>query len=311
MNQFDVVYAIGNGSRWHDNELRFSLRAIEKNLKGVRNIVIVGKQPNFIDKNNVIFIPADDPLQSNADGNIALKVMKACMDERISEDFLFINDDHIINAPMHVSDIGFYHCGNFESFPETFWHSELHRQRLKRTYEVLRKKGYSTFHFDIHVPIIINKKKFLEIVPTFDFKFDIGYTMKSIYANPVVPANKKEHVGDLKIKIFNFKTLEKLKEIFESATFISYNDNGLNGYLKYFLAYYLSLPSKYETYDMEKDPVIHILEYLSIENRDYKKGVELYNKYGRNTNLKVIFRHKESEKTREKLMYKLAQLCES
>lgn len=310
MKKIDIVYPLGTGSGWNNAEIRYSLRAIERNLKGYGNIIIVGQCPDFIDKSKVIYIPCDDPLHSNADGNIALKVLKACNDKRVSDDFLFINDDHIINKPLEASQMGFYHKGNFADYADSFWHDGLHRRRLRRTFEVLREKGCSTFHFDLHVPILINKEQFVKTVPNFNFQDDIGYTMKSIYANPVVPDNKKEFIGSLKRKIFRHKTLDEIQEIFKMAHFISYNDQGLNGALKYFLALYLPEISKYELYDKEQEPAVAIRDYLERASQGmtpqlWDEGIKLFMKYGKNSNLLSMFQRKRNQHTEEKLLYKL------
>ena len=44
----DVVIPLGTGSRWQDNELRYCLRSIEKNLSGVNEVVIVGEKPKWL-----------------------------------------------------------------------------------------------------------------------------------------------------------------------------------------------------------------------------------------------------------------------
>ena len=50
-----VVYVLGTGSKWKNYELLYSLRSIEKNLKGFTDVVIVGELPSWIQ--NVIHIP--------------------------------------------------------------------------------------------------------------------------------------------------------------------------------------------------------------------------------------------------------------
>ena len=39
----DVVYILGKGSVWKDNEIRYSLRSIEKHLTGFDRVFIVGQ----------------------------------------------------------------------------------------------------------------------------------------------------------------------------------------------------------------------------------------------------------------------------
>jgi hypothetical protein len=73
MPVIDVVYILGTGSYWRNNEIRFSLRALERNLRGIRKIWIVGDYPDFI--KNINHIPFKDELLNNADGNIIRKVL--------------------------------------------------------------------------------------------------------------------------------------------------------------------------------------------------------------------------------------------
>ena len=117
----DVIYVLGTGSRWHNNEIRFSLRSLEKNLMGFRRVFVVGECPGFLQ--NVIHIPATDIFnpQVNADGNIINKVLTACADERISDDFLFINDDHLVLKPIAVSEVPPLHKGDMTTFNPEYW----------------------------------------------------------------------------------------------------------------------------------------------------------------------------------------------
>ena len=98
----DVVYVIGKGSNWRDNELRFSLINISKNGSGIRNVFIVGERPDYL--KNIIHIPASDIFDPavNADGNIITKVLAACWDKRLGENFLFINHDHLVLKPVNI-----------------------------------------------------------------------------------------------------------------------------------------------------------------------------------------------------------------
>ena len=54
----DIVIPLGTESRWHDNELRFTLRSIEKHLTGYRNVIIVGWCPPWVQ--NVVHIKKED-----------------------------------------------------------------------------------------------------------------------------------------------------------------------------------------------------------------------------------------------------------
>ena len=44
----DVFYVLGSGSKWQNNEIRYSLRTLEKYGHNVGQVYIVGQRPSFI-----------------------------------------------------------------------------------------------------------------------------------------------------------------------------------------------------------------------------------------------------------------------
>ena len=308
MKQYDVMIPLGNGSQWNDKELRYTLRAIEKNLKGYRNIIIVGQKPDWLQ--NVIHIPADDPLTSNADGNITLKTLKVCNRSDVTDDFLFMNDDHLITHPVHVEDIPDYYKKDFEAYEKSYWNNSLHRIRVYRTWQALKAGGYSTINFELHVPNLINKAKYVDAVNRFPFDKDFGLCPKSLYGNLAVSWDTMKQIKDP--TIFQKKSLEKIKAQFENSEIphVAYNDDGLNANLKYYLHKAFPEKSNFEKYDLTLDPSVLIKKYLEKEKPDYQEGVELYNLYGKNKNIKKLLRKGETNRTREKLMWKLEQLTQ-
>ena len=302
MDGIDIVYVLGNGSPWNNNEIRFSLRSIEKNVKGFRNIYVIGHHETWF--RNIIHIPAEDPLENNADGNIILKVLKACEQKDLSDNFLFINDDHIIIKPVEASDIPPYQKGNMAEFNDQYWNLNFWRGRLKRTYEILSSKGYPTMHFDCHTPIIFNKNAFQKVINQFRFSDDIGYTMKSLYGNVMYP--DAPGLNGEKKTIFDHLTVKQIRDRLNNAMILSFNDSGLNGGLKEYLIETFPDRSKYEDNQIQ-DPFLELMQWFE-NGQDYWKGVMIYEKYGKSTNVKKIFLMGENKRTREKLDWKMKQL---
>jgi len=301
--KMDVVYVLGNGSKWKNNEIRFSLRSIEKNLSGFRNVVIVGELPDFLQ--NVIHIKAEDIFnpKKNADGNIITKVLAACNDSRVSDDFLFINDDHLVIQPIHVADVPPLHKGDMTTYKSGYWKLNFWRKRLRRTMEVLRSHGLSTLHFDCHTPIIFNKEKFKDIIPVFNYQDDIGYTMKSLYGNVMYPDGP--FLTDQKKTVFRNYTLSQLNKRLGTCTFMSFNDQGLNHSLKWWLMEYFPEPSSYEK-TLPREKIIDLWHWNK-QGRPYKFGVELFERYYHHKNLIRLFKMGETKSLRKKLDYALTQ----
>ena len=304
MKNVDVVYVLGTGSGWKNNELRFSLRSIEKNGINAGKIFVVGEQPEFL--TNVIHIPASDVFNPNvnADGNIIVKVLAACADKRLSEDFLFINDDHLILKPIDLNNVPAFHKGDMNGYDEIYWQPLNYWRscRLKRTMDILNERGLTAFHFDCHTPILFNKDLFPEVISRFNYSEGSGLTMKSLYGNSVYSKSRKRLKGEKK-KVFMEYSLNELEKRLEDCGFMSFNDDGLNKALKIWLYRKFPERSHFELTNIE-DRTIEMYRWLD-KGRDYDEGVRIFEKYLHGANLIRMFRSGNNEILRKKLEFKL------
>jgi hypothetical protein len=304
MKSIDVVYVLGKGSVWKNNEIRFSLRSVEKNLQGIRKIWVIGERPEFL--KNINHIPFPDELPNNADGNIIRKVLRVCQEKMLTDNFLFINDDHLILKPVIAGDIPPYHKGDLTEFPKEYFELNFWRGRLFRTKNILREKGYPTLHFDCHMPIILNKQRFPEVISEFDFEKNIGYTMKSLYGNIVHPDGPM--LNGEKATIFRPYILPDIIERVKNKTFIAFNDDGLRIPMKTWLYINFPEPSKYEKTNGPGDPFFDIIEWVLSEEKDFASGCMLYDKHGKARKVKKYLSKGESEARYIKLEHKLREL---
>jgi len=299
----DVVYVLGTGSNWANNELRFSLRSIETYGINVGKIFVVGTRPDFLSE-DVIHIEATDIYNPtvNADGNIAHKVWVACADERLSDNFLFINDDHILLQEMDLGNIPAYHKGDMNTYPETFWGMNYWRTRLQRTMETLNRNSLTAYNYDCHTPIVFNKKLFTEVMAPFPIGEGKGLTMKSLYGN-VVYGDTGQQLDGEKQTVFANYTTDQLNNRLERCQFMAFNDSGLNPSLKVWLYNRFAEISRWETTDLS-DRYIEIARWLA-GPRDFKEGAALFEKYLSGANLIKMFKAGEREYLRKKLEFKL------
>lgn len=300
-NPIDLVYVLGSGSKWNNNELRISLRSVEKNLTGIGNVYVVGEKPDYLQ--NVIHIPAGDIFDPavNADGNMAFKILRACEEKDLTDDFLFMNDDFIINETMAVSEIPWLQKGDMANHPDKFWQMEFYRKRLRRTFEVLKERNLPTIQYDYHAPMLMNKNEFPKVMGQFDYKEDIGYTFRSLYGNclelPAIPVLGK------KITIYENYKVSLLCEKTKNIAFVGYNDRGLNGAFKWWLIDAFPEKSKYEK--NHPDDRIFDLYFWEKNGCRYADGVSVFRKYYHHKNLLRMFEMGETEVMRKKLNFKL------
>ena len=175
-----VVYIVGTGSRWNNNELRYSLRSIEKHLSGLEHVWIIGHKPEFITR--VCHIPAGDPYDVS-DKNILHKLKIACETKDITDDFLLFHDDHYLIQDFEAIEFPNYYEGTVSQMAHIRG-SDSYGSRCRNTLEILKKSSLPEKYFDVHYPILINKAKFTEYVTDkVDPNSKNGYIIKSLYAN--------------------------------------------------------------------------------------------------------------------------------
>lgn len=161
----DIVYILGSGSRWHNNEIRFSLRSVEKYFK-FRNIVIIGELPEWAQ--NVIHIPVEDVFKNKLQ-NARTKYLTACNDSRISKNFILMNDDFFFLKTMNT--IPYYCRGSINKQIEKHQtHNGYYFESLKRTKQRLISIGFEEeiMDYEVHAPIIFNKEKMKNVISVID-----------------------------------------------------------------------------------------------------------------------------------------------
>ncbi len=179
----DIVYPLNEGlSHFRNQEIKYSLRSVEKFVTNFRNIYIIGFKPPFLNE-KVILIPHKDHPYHCKERHIMEKFLVACSIPDVSDRFLMFNDDYFFTKPVNAQKIPFYIKGYLKGSINKRKPGNLYRQSLENTYNALTKKGFGTEHFDLHYPIYYDKKKFPEVMSSYDWDIRAGYVVKSLYAN--------------------------------------------------------------------------------------------------------------------------------
>lgn len=171
----DILYVIGRGSTWNNNELRYSLRSIAKYGVNVDRVFIVGYIPSFINTKEVICLPFEDQM-SVKHYNIVNAVDYAVKNSDIGinndGEFLYSSDDHFYIRKTDFNNYPVYWRGKMlpsEVTPED--KHPLYRRTLVSTREVLEEFGLPYYHLAWHGnthfnSILWKTEKFQEIVNT-------------------------------------------------------------------------------------------------------------------------------------------------
>ena len=206
----DILIPLSNGSKYNNIELKYCLRSIEKHLSGVRNVFIVGELPGFVNPYEVTHIPLQDSANIwEISNNIYRKIMAGIKYEnhlsfthegsgtknfnlKLSENFLFFNDDHFLLTDYEAANFPYYHRG-----PINLDMMRISPPQLKQYQNSIDTFG-AEYDFGIHCPILYNKYKFRTLFANKVFWPEHGYEIKSVYGNDMVDNTNWMPIEDLK-----------------------------------------------------------------------------------------------------------------
>ena len=225
----DLVYICRDGD---NEELRYSLRSIEKNFPG-HNVWVVGYKPDWY---SGPFIPVKDT--SNKFNNIRLAMIEACNHPGVSDDFVLMNDDFFLIKP--ITEWKNYNGGllsdkitRYRQINPTATYLIL----LKKTFTQLKHMGIrQPLDYDIHVPMVFNKSKLLEIAY-------LQLKPRSLYGNLYQIAS--ETITDVK-RYAPDSYMNSLSYMNAEYPFISTEDKSFDLVKKEILGDMFPEPSKYE-----------------------------------------------------------------
>jgi hypothetical protein len=246
----DVVYTLNDESRCNDLELKYSLRSLSR-LTDIDKVWIIGKKPKWIQ--NCEFIPAQDPYLANKDANLISKLLLACNEEKVAEQFLWFSDDQVLLKEVSIRDFLRPIIDN-TYLDKIAVASRLNRwqQRLQRTVKLLKSKGLQHDCYESHSPYLIYKCEYPRIMLSYDYGCDIGYCSNTLYFNtrrevfPDTPiANINDYHKVLKVET-EAPSFEFIHDLAIDKTFLNYSDAAINENLFLYLESLYPFKSKYE-----------------------------------------------------------------
>lgn len=174
----DVLYIKGIESPNKDLEILYSLRSLEKCVKDVGRVFVTGKRPSFV--TNVIHTPADDIGCRMI--NHWWKVTQTILNTDISDDFILMYDDIFFTREITLSDYPPYNRGELMDHNTG---TSAYRRNLEESRKWLSDRGYTTLDFELHIPMIYNREKFLKLKEFYEsyIKRDIAPAVRSMYGN--------------------------------------------------------------------------------------------------------------------------------
>lgn len=236
----DVVIPLSNESQFDNLELRLALRSIEQNVQNLGKIHLVTLfEPNWIQ--NVNIIPVADTYTDNKDANLFVKILKACQDDKVSEQFFFWSDDQIVLHPIDYATLPIsFNCRSEQDFNgNNRW-----SRRMINTFKYLRSKEiYLKHNYDSHVPQIFDKFSFYHLIRNTPFNVLPGFCINTLYFG-LLHSDKPEE--DLRQHKASYESRVPVTALDLDKKFIGYNESGFLFGVKELLSQLFSRPSSFE-----------------------------------------------------------------
>ncbi len=162
-----------------NNELLYSLRAVEEYGDNYGKIVVVGNLPRGLKPE--IFIPHNRGSRKAKD--IFDKINWAAQSSMVSESFVLMSDDYFFSAPFDFSK-AITAIRDYDLFVHGTNAANNRNNMIAKNGAVeLKKRGLPVISYDLHYPMPMRKSKFVEIARAFDWSNPLSLPPRSIYGN--------------------------------------------------------------------------------------------------------------------------------
>ncbi|MBR0403099.1 glycosyltransferase family 2 protein [Candidatus Saccharibacteria bacterium] len=214
--KYDVVYFVKDGPT--NDELTYSLRSLEKNWH-YKNVWFCGGCPANL--------KPDKHFKVNQNGaskwdRVRNMITEICKNDEITENFWLFNDDFFIlkpatenMPPQYNSDLISY----IERIEKKQGASDDYTERLRVTANTLNGLGKTIFNYEVHKPMLVNRKKALEVLD----KFPDTPGFRSLYGNYWEIGGENKH--DMKLKVLQYS---KMSDVENTWDFLSTSDTSFH-----------------------------------------------------------------------------------
>jgi hypothetical protein len=187
----DLVYVLKDSKT--NEEFRYSLRSVVKNVKNYNKIITVGGMVDGIEPD--ISINIIQPGHTKYD-KVNTMLKEICLNPLISENFVLMNDDFFIMDTLDLDKYKPNYRCSLEDYMQIIVDAKapsIYTMRLAKTTGALNALGLGTKCYELHIPMLFNKHKLLEVFGVFT-----GFNgIRSLYGNYFKIGGQK--INDCKI----------------------------------------------------------------------------------------------------------------
>lgn len=189
-----LVYPLGQGSTWQNNEIRYSIRSAVKHF-AVSGVIVIGGRLSWLDAEYVQCQDKNLPKMYNT----TRKLQAAVNSDSIPERFVWMNDDFFFRQDMdsvpclHKRTLAESRTGH-PTKGGLYWHSIRETEQL-----VMEKLNINTpLDYSLHCPMVLEKQKVAETLELMGGPKSLLF--RSVYGNHHRLESTQHE--DMKLRVF-------------------------------------------------------------------------------------------------------------
>ena len=234
---YDIVYFLKESKS--NEELRYSLRSVEENFQYNR-VWFYGGCPEGLMPDRLVKVKQNEPSKWE---RVRAMLRQVCENDEITEDFWLFNDDFFVLKPTSENMQPLYNGTLYEQIVHVEdrhgQRATAYTKRLRHLVKTLEEAKKECLNYAVHKPILINRKKMLEVLD----KFPEEPMTRALYGNYWKIGGVSKH--DMKIMTIDYP---KMKAVETKWDFVSTADQSFEiGVVGEFLKKRFDKRSRFET----------------------------------------------------------------
>ena len=242
--QVDAVIPFLNTDEGDWSDLRYALRALESNFIDLGNVWLIGDKPDWV--TGVNHVPrsvdySEDDRRRNF--NYCGSMWLAARNADISDNFLYLADDHFILTPRTAQnfrdtilvreDMAAYTQAE-RATADREW-----QRMIWETVDKLMRAGFGGWNYETHTPKLINRYQLMDMFAAFGYG-DGSLIWQTAYFNMFPPPDGTQgflsEETPLKAGFYGPATPDEVRQKADAAVYLNYNEFGFSpsvrGYLE-------------------------------------------------------------------------------
>jgi len=228
-------------------ELLYAIRSLEKNFRQDFKVVVIGDAEDWF--NDEVINIAADRVSENPQVDTLHKLKLAIADVRVSDSFVWMNDDIYTISPTLLADIQILTAqGKLAYIPDS---TKVYEVNRNKTIHCLNELSLPDHNYDTHTPFFFEKEKLVYLFESIEDLNSEGLLLPSIYFNFYFPDHLPAQIdgitGNYMLRLVSKNTDPgAFKKYIVGKKFLNNSELGYNDLLVKFLESNFSEKSEFE-----------------------------------------------------------------